>query len=181
MPPLLTDLIDRARGVPDRWRVPVRSGLRAVSFKHAFWSGLTGLFGILAIHFVTTWSGQPLLIGSFGASAVLLFGVPDSALSQPRNLVGGHVLSALVAVATVALVGSGPLAIALAVGLSMFVMSLTRTLHPPGGATALIGVQGAAGLGFVVVPVLAGSLILLAMALVTNNVVRHRRYPLHWL
>jgi CBS-domain-containing membrane protein len=91
------------------------------------------------------------------------------------------VLSALVAVATVALAGSGPVAIAIAVGLSMFVMSLTRTLHPPGGATALIGVQGAAGLGFVAVPVLAGALILLAMALVTNNVVRHRRYPLHWL
>ena len=90
-------------------------------------------------------------------------------------------LSALVAVATVALVGSGPLSIALGVGLSMFVMSLTRTLHPPGGATALIGVQGAVGLEFVAIPVLAGTLILLAMALVTNNVVRHRRYPLHWL
>lgn len=181
MPRLLHDLIERARGVPGRWRVPVHSGLRSVSFKHAFWSGLTGALGILAIHLVTTWSGQPLLIGSFGASAVLLFGVPDSALSQPRNLVGGHVLSALVAVATVALVGSGPLSIALGVGLSMFVMSLTRTLHPPGGATALIGVQGAVGLEFVAIPVLAGALILLAMALVTNNVVRHRRYPLHWL
>jgi CBS-domain-containing membrane protein len=67
------------------------------------------------------------------------------------------------------------------VGLAIFLMDVTRTTHPPGGATALIGVQGHAGYDFVLVPVLAGVFILLAVALFTNNVVHHRQYPKHWI
>ncbi len=69
----------------------------------------------------------------------------------------------------------------LAVGISLFCMYLTRTVHPPGGATALIGVQGHAGAAFLFVPILAGSLILLLTALVVNNLVHHRQYPKYWL
>ncbi|MEO6709071.1 MAG: HPP family protein, partial [Planctomycetota bacterium] len=116
-----------------------------------------------------------------GASAVLLFGANESPLAQPRNLVGGHVLSSIVAVLVVAAWGSTPLTTALAVGLALLVMNVTHTTHPPGGATALIGVQAAAGPGFILVPVLAGALILLVTALFTNNVVYHRKYPNHWL
>ncbi len=170
----------RVRGVPARWRAPRGPVRGAASKKHALWSCLSGAFGVLVIVWVTELVGHPLLIGSFGASAVLLFGVTESPLSQPRNLIGGHVISAAIAVAVVALFGSSPATIALAVGLSMFAMHLTHTTHPPGGATALIGVQGSAGVAFILVPVLAGALILLVTALVTNNLVHHRRYPLHW-
>jgi CBS-domain-containing membrane protein len=149
--------------------------------KYAFWSFVSGTLGILAIFEITDLVGHPLLIGSFGASAVLLFGATDSPLAQPRNLIGGHLVSACVAVLVVALFGSSPLTMALGVGLAIFAMNLTHTTHPPGGATALIGIQGAAGPGFIVVPVLAGAAILLAAALFTNNVVYHRSYPNHWL
>jgi CBS-domain-containing membrane protein len=152
-----------------------------VSPKYAVWGALSGTLAVLAILLVTKFAGHPLLIGSFGASAVLLFGASESPLAQPRNLVGGHVFSSLVAVSLVALCGSGPLSISLAVGLSILVMYLTRTIHPPGGATALIGVQGHAGPYFILVPVLAGALILLVVALFTNNVVHHRQYPKNWL
>jgi CBS-domain-containing membrane protein len=67
------------------------------------------------------------------------------------------------------------------VGVAIFLMHITHTTHPPGGATALIGVQGHAGLAFILVPVLAGALILLAVALFTNNVIHHRQYPKHWI
>jgi CBS-domain-containing membrane protein len=70
---------------------------------------------------------------------------------------------------------------ALAVGLAIFLMYLTRTIHPPGGATALIGVQGHAGPIFLLIPVLSGVLLLLVVALFTNNLVNHRQYPKHWL
>lgn len=150
------------------------------SVKYAIWAFLTATLSILAILAVTEVWGQPLLIGSLGASAVLLFGANDSPLAQPRNLVGGHLISALVAVIVVALLGSGPLAISLAVGISTLLMYVTRTIHPPGGATALIGVQGHAGYHFLLVPVLAGVSILLLVALFTNNVVHHRQYPKHW-
>jgi CBS-domain-containing membrane protein len=152
-----------------------------MSLRYAIWSFLGGTLGILAITEITTLVGHPLLIGSFGASAVLLFGATDSPLSQPRNLVGGHLVSAVVSVVVVALFGSSPLTMAIGVGLAIFAMNLTHTTHPPGGATALIGVQGAAGPGFIFVPVLAGALILLLTALFTNNVVYHRSYPKHWM
>ena len=167
--------------IPAKMKAPLRGQRLAMSFKYAFWSFVSGTAGILAIHLTTTMVGFPLLIGSFGASAVLLFGANDSPLTQPRNLVGGHVLSATVAVIVVAVMGSNSLSIALAVGISILVMNLTHTTHPPGGATALIGVQGGAGLSYIFFPVLAGALILLLVALFTNNLVYHRHYPRHWL
>jgi len=152
-----------------------------LSMKYAVWGFISSTASILAIFGVTYLAGYPLLIGSFGASAVLLFGAIESPLAQPRNLVGGHLVSAAVAVAIVALGGTGPVAIAVAVGGAICLMYLTRTIHPPGGATALIGVQSHAAVTFLLAPVLAGSLILLGMALFTNNVVHHRQYPKHWL
>lgn len=151
-----------------------------MSLRYALWSFLSGTLGILAIHWLTNLVGYSLLIGSFGASAVLLFGASDSPLAQPRNLIAGHVVSAVVAVCVVALMGSGQLAIALAVGLAILAMNLTHTTHPPGGATALIGVQGGVGPEYIFIPVLVGALILLGTALFTNNLVYHRRYPKYW-
>lgn len=166
--------------IPFKMKAPLKGERPAMTFRYAVWSFVSGTLGILAIHFVTNLVGFPLLIGSFGASAVLLFGANDSPLTQPRNLIGGHVLSAIVAVIIVATLGSNPFSIALAVGFAILVMNLTHTTHPPGGATALIGVQAGAGLSYVFIPVLAGALILLLVALFTNNVVYHRRYPRHW-
>ncbi|BCS54433.1 membrane protein [Geobacter sp. SVR] len=171
----------RVRRLPGKMRGRLRGHHAPLSLKYALWGLISGTASILAILTVTHMAGHPLLIGSFGASAVLLFGAAESPLAQPRNLLGGHLVSALVAVAVVALGATGMLAISLAVGLSIFLMYLTRTVHPPGGATALIGVQGHAGLFFILIPVLAGVLILLATALLTNNIVHHRQYPRHWL
>ncbi len=171
----------RLARLPRRCKAPLRGVRPRMSLRYAVWSLLSAFLGILAICKITTLVGHPLLIGSFGASAVLLFGANDSPLAQPRNLVGGHLLSAVVAVVVVALFGSTPLTMAIGVGLAIFVMNMTHTTHPPGGATALIGVQGAVGPGFILLPVLAGALILLAVAIFTNNVVYHRSYPKHWL
>ncbi len=171
----------RIRRLPGKMKGKLRGSHGPRSMKYAIWGLISGSLSILAILEVTRMTGHPLLIGSFGASAVLLFGANDSPLAQPRNLVGGHLVSALAAAAIVALVGSGPYTIALGVGLAIFLMYITRTVHPPGGATALIGVQGHAGWSFVLVPVLAGALILLAFALFSNNIVHHRQYPKHWL
>lgn len=167
--------------MPRKFMAPLRGERPPVSLRYAFWSLLTATLGVLAIVETTTLFGHPLLIGSFGASAVLLFGATDSPLAQPRNLIGGHLVSAVVAVVVVSLFGSTPLSMAVGVGLAIFFMNITDTTHPPGGATALIGVQGAVGPAFILLPVLAGTLILLAVACFTNNVVYHRSYPRHWL
>jgi len=128
-----------------------------------------------------------MLMGSFGASAVLVFGAIRSPLAQPRNLVGGHVLSALVGVACYQWLGGIPeVAIATAVATAIALMHATRTLHPPGGATALIAVIGSErvhdlGYLFALVPAGAGALIMLVVGLAVNNLSRSRRYPLFWL
>ena len=131
-------------------------------------------------------TGFPLLIGSFGASAVLAFGAIQSPLAQPRNLVGGHLVSALTGVSVGLLFPDTTwLAACLAVSTAIALMLLTKTLHPPGGATALIAVTGGDGIRqlgywYALVPCLAGAVIMLIIALVVNNLPRSRRYPLYW-
>lgn len=123
------------------------------------------------------------LIGSFGASAVLIYGATNSPLAQPRNLVAGHLISALVGVTMFKLIPDNLwLSSALAVSISIVLMQITKSLHPPGGATALIANIGsekikALGYYYVLSPVLSGVLILLAVALIVNNIPKDRDYP----
>lgn len=152
-----------------------------------FWSFLgaftgIGLIGFFQSHLLTK-DENIFLIGSFGASSVLIYGAIQSPLAQPRNLVGGHVISAIIGVSIYKLLPdiiwlTAPLAVAL----SIVAMQVTKTLHPPGGATALIAVIGsekikALGYLFILSPVLTGALMLLAVALVFNNITQNRKYP----
>ena len=155
------------------------------------WSGLGSFVGILAISYLSVKYFIPLfdimlVIGSFGASAVLIYAAIKSPLAQPRNLIGGHILSALVGVACYKFFGDDiVLASALAVSLAIMVMLATKTLHPPGGATALIAVIGGRaiyrlGFFYALIPVGLGAVILLIIALLVNNLAGNRKYPEYW-
>lgn len=158
------------------------------------WSSIGAFLGILLIAYLEEIVDSHdkislFLIGSFGATAVLIYGAPLAEFSQPRNLIGGHVLSALVGV-TIALIFKENiiLASALAVSSAIAVMHLTRTLHPPGGATALIAVIGGErvqdlGYWYVLSPVLIGAFIMLLVALFVNNmsIDPKRHYPVYWI
>ena len=158
-----------------------------VDYREKFWSFTGSFLGIGIIAFLQSIYLQPndnlFLIGSFGASSVLIYGVIQSPLAQPRNLVGGHLVSALIGVTVFKLMPDVIwLTAPLAVSLSIIAMQYTKTLHPPGGATALIAVSGSAkikalGYGYVLFPVLSGVVILLLVALVVNNMTSLRRYP----
>lgn len=155
-----------------------------------FWSWVGGVAGIGTLAWIGKYCFDAynlhLLIGSFGASAVLVFGAPRSPLAQPRNLIGGHALSALIGVIFWQLLHDTPmLAQALAVASAIAVMHLSRTLHPPGGATALIATLGSAeiqklGYWYVLWPATVGPLVLLLVALLINNLPLSRRYPVGW-
>jgi CBS domain-containing membrane protein len=158
-----------------------------VDFREHFWAFLGSFIGIGIIAYLQSeqlpHSDVVYLIGSFGASSVLVYGVIQSPLAQPRNLIGGHLVSALAGV-TVQQLAPDVLWITapLAVSTSIVLMQISKTLHPPGGATALIAVTGSAeikslGYWYVITPVLTGALILLATALVFNNVTAKRHYP----
>lgn len=178
------------RGYLKKWCGTTAGGPPRVRNAEIFWSWLGAFLGIGAVAGV----GQlffagldlTLMIGSFGASAVLLYGAPRSPLAQPRNLIGGHVVSALVGVLCWKFLHDMPwLAQALAVATAIALMHLTRTLHPPGGATALIAALGSAeiqrlGFWYVLMPATLGPLILLVVALLVNNIPQSRRYPEFW-
>jgi CBS-domain-containing membrane protein len=161
-----------------------------VSLSEILWSWLGAFLGIAAVAYINYGfldaSDLVMIIGSFGASAVLIYGAVKSPLAQPRNLLGGHVLSALIGVTAFKLVEPNLwLAAALAVAFSIALMHATKTLHPPGGATALIAVISGAkvhnlGYLYVLVPVAAGALVMLAVALLVNNLAPRRRYPEFW-
>jgi CBS-domain-containing membrane protein len=133
---------------------------------HRLLQGMIGSFlGIWALALVTDISQ---LIASFGASAVLLYAAPESPLAQPKNVLGGQLISALIGVAVVQSIGISWFSIALAVSMSIGMMNITKTLHPPGGATAIIAVWTAQKFQFVFLPVLVGTLLLLVIAQFNN-------------
>ncbi len=164
------------RLIPALPRIPPREVLRI---------GAGALVGIALTAMITALlvpgSALPMLIPPLGASAVLLFGVPASPLAQPWSIIGGNGVSAFVGVTVALLVPDVPVAAALAASLAIVAMILLRCLHPPGGAVALTAVLGppaihAAGYGFVLMPTLLNSALLLAGALIYNNLTGHR-YP----
>jgi CBS-domain-containing membrane protein len=155
-----------------KWRGTTAGGPPRVSYDEVFWSWVGAVLGIGAV----AWIGGRffaahdlhLMIGSFGASAVLVYGAPRSPLAQPRNLIGGHVISALIGVTCWQLFHLWPgVAQAIAV------------------ATALIATLGSTeierlGYWYVLMPATIGPFVLLLVALVVNNLPRSRRYPEVW-
>lgn len=134
-----------------------------------------GLVGFLAEHY-----GLPLLLPSFGASAVLLYAACHVPMAQPRNVIGGHILSALVGVTVYQVFGNTWWAITLGVTLAIVAMALTHSLHPPGGATAFMAVYNGQGFGFILSPVALGLVCLVVIALLVNNLSPQRKYPEYW-
>lgn len=120
------------------------------------------------------------VIASFGASAVLVFGVPDAPMAQPRNVIFGHTLSAVAGVATVMLFGLTWWSPALGTALALLLMLLTKTTHPPGGATALFAVMSQVHFSYIFIPIMAGTVILVIIGLLVNNLSPNRHYPRYW-
>lgn len=174
------------RGLSARAQRVVGLELSPVGHLERWVSALTGMVAI----FVLVWmqaglvddAGSVLLVGSMGASAVLLFAVPHGALSQPWPVLVGHCVSAFVGVAAARYAPNLPIAAALAVGLAIGAMHYLRAIHPPGGATALSAVIGGAqvkalGYGYVVTPVMFSAAVLVCLAVLLNAAFKWRRYP----
>lgn len=121
------------------------------------------------------------LIAPFGASAFLIFAVPNSPLAQPFSVVAGNTLAALAALATLAVIPQPLLAAPIAVALAIAAMGATRSFHPPAGAVALATVIAASGptppgLSFALSPVGLGSALLVLAGILWNRATG-RVYP----
>jgi len=148
------------------------------------------LFGIGTLAAINQFFINPAdltyVIGAFGATAVLVYGAPSSPLAQPYNVLVGHLVSATIGVLMYQIIGEANwLSATLAVSLAIITMQATRSVHPPGGASALIAVAASPeihNLGFlyIIYPVGLGALILVGVAYITNNFRNDQRWPIFW-
>lgn len=158
----------------------------AINRLERFRACIGALLGIFLTGFTTHWMfgstlAFPMLVAPMGASAVLLFALPSSPLAQPWSLIGGNLVSAAVGVTCAQWISDPMLAAALAIAIAIGAMMALRCIHPPSGAVALTAVLGgpvihAQGYHFLLAPIGINSLLLLAVAMVFNNLTRHR-YP----
>ena len=129
-----------------------------------------GFVGILSLALLTNWSGYPLLMAPFGATCVILFTAAAAPFAQPRNVIGGHFISALVGLVALYFFGQGPIVMAFAVATAIAAMN-----------PLVILMAGSAGFDFLLLPVLLGSIILVGVAAVINNAKADAKWPLYWI
>ena len=144
---------------------------------NALLSALGALIFISFLAFLDrSFEGMIWLIPPFGASMVLVMAVHESPLAKPKNILLGHILSALSGVIILYSIGDNFLALGIAVALAVFVMIITDTIHPPAGANPIIVILTGQGISFVLFPVAVGAFMLVVFAYLYNKLLK-RNYP----
>lgn len=120
--------------------------------------------------------GNIWLIPPFGASMVLVMAVNESPLAHPKNVFFGHIISAFSGVLIFAIFGYSFLSLGLGVGLAIFLMMATDTIHPPAGANPIVAIFGAKGMTFILMPVAAGALFIVLFAIIYNKLLQRKYF-----
>ena len=160
---------DLARSSPIAW-------ITARPWRVASLAGLGAFITIALLASVHATEAVPLLVAPFGASCVLVFGVPASPFARPRNVIGGHLISASMGLCCILLFGATPFGIALGVGVAIAAMMLTDTVHPPAGANPIVVALSGASWPFLIAPMLLGATIIVMLGLAYNGL-RRRMAP----
>jgi CBS-domain-containing membrane protein len=147
-----------------------------VAMKAAIFAGVGAALVISALALSTDALGYSLLMAPFGASCVLLFGAPAAPLSQPANVIGGHVLSAAIGLALHFAVPGSFVVAGIAVGIAVAAMMVLRIVHPPAGATTLVAYLTASSWIFLAVPVAAGGVVTVVLATLYHRLMK-TTYP----
>jgi CBS-domain-containing membrane protein len=151
--------------------------MQASSLTTALVAGLGAALMIAAIFYLGDLIKSPMIVASFGATAVLLFATPASPVSQPINVIGGHMVSACIGLALAGIMIDNHWLAGLSVGLSVSAMMLLRIVNPPAGATGLVAYLTHPGWMFLFFPVLIGSIALIVIASVFHHA-RGVEYPI---
>lgn len=133
------------------------------------------------IGFLAFYTKQPLVLGSFGASIFVLFILPDTPFAQPRNVIGGHVVSTLTGLIFLHFIGPDWWSMALALATALSLMQMLKVTHPPAGSNPIIVFLVGANWDFLIMPTLLGAIMLVVVALFYNNLSNARSYPKYWL
>jgi CBS-domain-containing membrane protein len=136
-----------------------------------------GAIAIALMEVAAAYASFPLFLVPFATSIVLVMGSPEAQPAQPLPLIGGHLVATLVGLVVVKIAGPAAWAAALAVGLSILAMHLTRTFHPPAGIDPLVVVTNDMSWIFLLVPVAVGACALALFAYLWHNLVRRGTWP----
>jgi len=158
-------------GIPyPKWREPLIVGLGGAI--------TIGVLCALSVDFkIVTCFLVPL-----GASCGLVMGVPTAPVAQPRNVILGNILSALVGLLVFRIFGQAVWwTLALAIGTAMAAMTATKTFHPPAAVTVLLPLlTKITDFTWVLMPVGLGAAMVVVIGLLYNNIYTERRYPVFW-
>ncbi|MDC7705482.1 HPP family protein [Vogesella indigofera] len=163
-----------------RFSLPPSAAPLAPSFRFILLSFAGALLAIASAGLLSRYSGQSWLMAPFGASCVLVFGLPDSPLAQPRHVIGGHLLAAAAGLLLLAVAGPHWWSAALAVALAIALMQAARMVHPPAGATPLVVLSAQADWHFLLTPVLTGTALIVATGWLVNRWRQPGSYPRYW-
>lgn len=120
------------------------------------------------------------LMAPFGATMVILFGLPESPLAQPRNVIVGHLLTTAIGLSVATWMDITPWSMGLAVGLAVGLMLLTHTTHPPAGANPLVVMLAGEHWDFLLMPVAAGTILIVVFGVIYHRLVSGKPYPQRW-
>ena len=140
-------------------------------------SGTGALVGMTAVGALAALTGLPLLLAPFGATAVLLFGQPDSALAQPANVFGGYLIAAIVSTLMLGFLTPTWWVATFAVGIVIALMLALRVTHPPAGAVPLVALSNHMQPEMLFFATLGGALCLVLIAVVHHWLPPRRIYP----
>ena len=147
--------------------------------KNNFISAFGAFVCISVLAYLNSFDANNLwLIPPFGASMVLVMAVHESPLAHPKNVLFGHIISACSGVFIYSILGFSFLSVGLGVGLAIFLMMTTKTVHPPAGANPIIAILGAKGLDFIIMPVAAGAFFIVFFAIIYNKLLRRKYFTL---
>lgn len=142
-------------------------------------SAIGGLITIIIISLVEVSAGYTMVIGPIGATCLLVFAIHEGPFSQPRQVIGGHFISTLIALLIWSIFGKDHFTIGLTLAIVVFLMFILRIVHPPAAASALVAINTEAGWAFLFMIVLC-SIMVVVCSLLYNNLFKSRQYPKYW-
>src|SRR5215831_1867726 len=154
---------------------------RPAPVQHVLWAGIASVLTMGVALLLLDLERVPYLLASLGGSCVILFGMPENVMAQPRSFIGGHVVGTTVGLIFSHAFGVGILTMACAVGTAIALMMVTDTIHSPAGADPLIVMAAQPGWSFLVAPLALGLVILFVGAILYHRLMLHRVYPIQWL
>ena len=141
-----------------------------------------GILGYITYESVLSGTEYGLwLVASFGSTVINVFGFPNSKNSQPKNVLFGHLLSALVGIIFITFFDASFITLALAVGIATMLMIAFNITHPPAGGTVIVVMIGGVSFQFLIFPIMVGAVTIIIGGVIYNRFIFKKKYPLKWL